>query len=84
MNADLQAPGPRPDWFDQANCLGVDADLFFPPRGESTREAKAVCAGCAIRPRCLAYALSHNERFGVWGGKSERERKQLRRQRVAS
>ncbi len=45
-------------WQDQANCLGVDPDLFFPERGASTREAKEVCRGCEVRQQCLDYALA--------------------------
>jgi WhiB family transcriptional regulator, redox-sensing transcriptional regulator len=73
---------PINEWSPYANCLGVDPDLFFPDRGETTREAKEVCQGCVVREDCLEYALSHNERFGIWGGMSERERRSLRRQRA--
>ncbi len=69
-------------WQEQANCLGVDPDLFFPERGASTREAKAVCRGCEVRADCLEYALAHGEKFGIWGGLSERERRRVRRQRA--
>ncbi len=69
-------------WQEQANCLGVDPDLFFPERGASTKEAKAVCRGCEVRAECLEYALSHGEKFGIWGGLSERERRRVRRQRA--
>lgn len=69
-------------WQDQANCLGVDPDLFFPERGASTREAKAVCAGCEVKDDCLEYALRNGEKFGIWGGLSERERRRIRRQRA--
>jgi WhiB family redox-sensing transcriptional regulator len=69
-------------WQDQANCLGVDPDLFFPERGASTREAKEVCRGCVVRLDCLEYALVNGEKFGIWGGLSERERRRLRRQRA--
>jgi WhiB family redox-sensing transcriptional regulator len=68
-------------WQGQDNCLGVDPDLFFPERGASTREAKGVCRGCVVRDDCLEYALVNGEKFGIWGGLSERERRQLRRQR---
>ena len=71
-------PGP---WADQANCLGVNPDLFFPERGQDTAAAKAVCAGCVVSAECLEYALDAGEKFGVWGGKSERERRRLRRYR---
>src|SRR3982074_2005481 len=69
-------------WQDYANCLGVDPDLFFPERGASTREAKEVCRGCVVREDCLEYALANGEKFGIWGGLSERERRALRRQRA--
>ena len=70
------------NWWDEANCLGVDPDLFFPERGASTREAKAVCRGCVVSDECLEYALSNSEKFGIWGGMSERERRRVRRQRA--
>ena len=66
-------------WQDQANCLGVDPDLFFPERGASTREAKEVCRGCVVKQDCLEYALATGEKFGIWGGMSERERRKIRR-----
>ena len=69
-------------WQMQANCLGVDPDLFFPERGASTKEAKAVCRGCQVREDCLEYALANGEKFGIWGGLSERERRRIRRQRA--
>ena len=68
-------------WQSSANCLGVDPGLFFPERGESTREAKAVCDGCSVRVECLDFALDASEKFGIWGGMSERERRRLRRTR---
>lgn len=71
-------------WQDQANCMGVDPDLFFPERGASTREAKEVCRGCVVRLDCLEYALDNAEKFGIWGGMSERERRRLRRARTLS
>ncbi len=69
-------------WQDLANCLGVDPDLFFPERGASTREAKDVCRGCVVREDCLEFALRNGEKFGIWGGMSERERRRIRRQRA--
>ena len=69
-------------WQDYANCLGVDPDLFFHERGASTREAKEVCRGCVVREDCLEYALQNGEKFGIWGGMSERERRRIRRQRA--
>jgi WhiB family redox-sensing transcriptional regulator len=68
-----------PAWFIDALCAQVDNDIFFPDKGESTRAPKSICAACPVRNECLEYALTHNERYGVWGGLSERERRQLRR-----
>jgi WhiB family redox-sensing transcriptional regulator len=69
-------------WQRQANCMGVDPDLFFPERGASTREAQEVCRGCVVREDCLEYALANGEKFGIWGGLSERERRKIRRRRA--
>lgn len=72
------------EWRRQANCAGVDPDLFYPERGgskvlqaEQIRQAKAVCASCVVRAQCLASALEHQEAHGIWGGLSERERRRL-------
>jgi WhiB family redox-sensing transcriptional regulator len=73
---------PEESWQNYANCLGVDPDLFFPERGASTKEAKAVCRACVVREDCLEYALENSEKFGIWGGLSERERRRLRRARA--
>ncbi|MGH9071100.1 MAG: WhiB family transcriptional regulator [Acidimicrobiales bacterium] len=71
-------------WHQRANCMGVDPELFFPQRGGSTQEAKAVCRGCVVREDCLEYAISYGEKFGIWGGMSERERRRLRRSRAVA
>jgi WhiB family redox-sensing transcriptional regulator len=68
-------------WQDGANCRGANADLFFPERGASTRAAKAICRECAVRADCLEFAISTGEKFGIWGGMSERERRRVRRER---
>jgi WhiB family redox-sensing transcriptional regulator len=67
-------------WQDRALCAQTDPEAFFPEKGGSTREAKKVCRGCEVRAECLEYALEHDERFGIWGGLSERERRRLKRQ----
>ncbi|WP_407685598.1 WhiB family transcriptional regulator [Mycobacterium sp. HUMS_1102779] len=73
-------PLPTPDqWQDRALCAQTDPEAFFPEKGGSTREAKKICLGCEVRSECLDYALAHDERFGIWGGLSERERRRLKR-----
>ena len=67
------------EWQERALCAQTDPEAFFPEKGGSTREAKRICLGCEVRDRCLEYALAHDERFGIWGGLSERERRRLKR-----
>ena len=71
-----------PEWQERALCAQTDPEAFFPEKGGSTREAKRICAGCEVRAECLEYALAQDERFGIWGGLSERERRRLRRAAV--
>ena len=71
-------------WQDYANCRGTDADLFFPERGASTRKAKAICNACDVKAECLDFAIVQGEKFGIWGGMSERERRRVRRQRIVA
>lgn len=86
MNKRIQvAPSGAPieGWIDQAACRDTDPMLFFPERGESHEAAVSVCNGCAVRADCLEHALRGPERFGVWGGTSERERRRIRALRRA-
>lgn len=66
-------------WQERALCAQTDPEAFFPEKGGSTREAKKICEVCPVRAQCLANALEHDERFGIWGGLSERERRRLKR-----
>jgi WhiB family transcriptional regulator, redox-sensing transcriptional regulator len=66
-------------WQEQALCAQTDPEAFFPDKGGSTRDAKKVCGRCEVQGDCLEYALAHDERFGIWGGLSERERRRLKR-----
>jgi WhiB family transcriptional regulator, redox-sensing transcriptional regulator len=75
----VDEPVEEPDWQERALCAQTDPEAFFPEKGGSTREAKRICSGCEVRAECLEYALAHDERFGIWGGLSERERRRLRR-----
>lgn len=71
---------PQP-WRQHAACKGMNPDLFFPSRGESSREAKATCRSCTVRTECLEHAIAADIRNGVWGGESERARRRIRSER---
>jgi len=83
----LGVPGVRkPDteenplaWQTDSLCAQTDPEAFFPEKGGSTREAKKICGSCEVRNSCLEYALENDERFGIWGGLSERERRKIRK-----
>ena len=69
-------------WQDRALCAQTDPEAFFPEKGGSTREAKKICTGCEVKAECLEYALANDERFGIWGGLSERERRRIKREAI--
>lgn len=73
--------GEIPEWHDDAACLGSNGDVFFPGLYESARQAKQICAECPVAAECLDYALETNQRYGIWGGTSEKDRQKLRRER---
>ena len=68
-------------WQNKALCSQTDPEAFFPEKGGSTRDAKRVCAQCEVREQCLKWAIDHDERFGIWGGMSERERRRYKKMR---
>jgi WhiB family redox-sensing transcriptional regulator len=74
-----------PPWMVKGKCRGMPPETFYPSDGPGgVITAKNICWGrdgqgeCPVRAECLAYALEYDERFGVWGGTSERERRRLR------
>ena len=73
---------PAEGWREQAACKGTDPAIWFPERGIGARESaaiKAICEGCPVRVDCLTTALDDAEKFGFFGGASERERRVMRR-----
>lgn len=80
--ADLLGFQPEP-WRAEAACADptIPADIFWPQRGESVREAKAVCRTCPVTAECLDYALTTGAHHGIWGATTERERRRIRRER---
>jgi WhiB family redox-sensing transcriptional regulator len=78
---DLLGAQRPPDWMAEGLCAQTDPEAFFPDKGGSVRHGKRICDDCLVMAECLDYALEHDERFGIWGGLSERERRVLRKQR---
>jgi WhiB family redox-sensing transcriptional regulator len=85
MSAEAVAgSGPRARWRELGLCAQTDPEAFFPEKGASAREAKRICSRCEVRLECLDDAIRSDERFGIWGGLSERERRTLRRRTGAA
>lgn len=85
MRAELFLVGIDDDdlgWQERALCAQTDPEAFFPEKGGSTREAKKVCLTCEVRTECLEYAVANDERFGIWGGMSERERRVVKKEQL--
>ena len=82
LEVENEAEAEMLSWQERALCAQTDPEAFFPEKGGSTREAKRVCLTCEVQADCLDYALQHDERFGIWGGLSERERRKLKKQAV--
>jgi WhiB family redox-sensing transcriptional regulator len=70
------------NWANEAACKGVNAELFHPGRGENRTVALAIaiCKNCVVVDDCLHYALSNSIKVGIWGGKSERQRRAIRKE----
>ena len=67
-----------PAWMGDAVCAQTDPEVFFPEKGASSHEARRVCRGCDVSRECLEFALRTGQRFGVWGGVSERQRRSMK------
>ena len=77
------------DWQDVASCNDYDNILFFGEEGESeidkqAREAhaKSICQRCPVREPCLEFAMETNQKYGIWGGLTDKERASLKRRRA--
>jgi WhiB family redox-sensing transcriptional regulator len=67
------------DWTIHAACPSFDPVIFFPERGQSTTPAKQICVDCPVSKECLDYALKNHQYYGIWGGLTEGERKQIKK-----
>lgn len=85
-NTETQAcngtPVGEPEWRARAACVNVDPELFTGPFGQNgVRRAKGICNGCPVRIECLEFALGSAGAFGIWGGLTDGERRNLLRAR---
>ena len=70
-------------WLDLAECKGVNPSLFFPDMESKSAAyadvptARTICESCRVRAQCLWAGIG--EKHGVWGGKSELQRRRLRK-----
>lgn len=78
---EVSIPFEKPQWMADAACGGASQNTFFPGRGESIKAAQEICAGCPVREPCLEYAIANREKWGIWGGLSERQRRRIARDR---
>ena len=67
------------EWAPRGACRGMDPGTFFPDRGQNVGHVKAICHTCEVEKECLDYAVTSRQVFGIWGGTSERERRNMRR-----
>ena len=68
------------DWANRGKCRDLKTDIFFAEGGKKAMEAKLVCASCPVREKCLDYAIRNYEMYGIWGGHTAPERRDLRRE----
>ena len=69
------------DWRADANCAGLDVDMFFPEKSDVTDTIKKVCFNCTVKVECATFAVSIPEISGYWGGTTERQRQHIRKGR---
>jgi WhiB family redox-sensing transcriptional regulator len=68
-------------WMARGKCQNVAPDTFFPSDGLGVIRAQRICASCPVQDECLEYAIENHIDHGVWGGRSERERRRIIRAR---
>lgn len=73
----------RYNWQERAACRGIEPEIFFPISDDEAGPAKAICGACESRTQCLLFSFQNRERYGVWGGVTEKERIEMVRRGVA-
>ncbi len=77
-DATQEAEVGRPDWMAEGACLGHHPDLWFSDLGNAAKRAKEICADCPALTLCLQWAIETCQPFGIWGGRTVKERANLR------
>lgn len=72
-----------PEWMKKALCAEIGGDMWFPEDGEHGGPTKGICGTCEVRAECLEYAITNDEKYGIWGGMSRWQRDQLSTGKVA-
>lgn len=62
---------------EQAACRGLDTSEWFPERGDSSKLARRICAGCPVKNECLEESVAAGIRWGIWGGLGEKARRDM-------
>jgi WhiB family transcriptional regulator, redox-sensing transcriptional regulator len=75
-----QQVSPPDHWQELSACYGLDPEVFFPTTEEEAGLALSYCGVCSVSEVCLAWAVRNGERYGVWGGTTEQQRRRLIRQ----
>ena len=72
--------GRAESWMARAACRDHDPELWHPVQSghAPARAAKQICHTCPVQLQCLDYATSHTDLTGIWGGYTERERRERR------
>lgn len=73
----------RYEWQENAACRGAEPEVFFPVAEDDAWLAKQICERCTVRAECLTFSFANHERYGVWGGVTEKERLEMYRRGAA-
>ncbi len=73
------SPALDPEWMQDGVCRYTDPEVFYPVKGQPSSSPRRICASCPVQQRCLQWALTLGDDYGIWGGRTARERKALAR-----
>lgn len=68
---------PPPEVLDVARCAQADPEQWFPEKGGPSTDAKRICGMCPAQDACRQWALDTRQNYGIWGGLTAHERRQI-------